>query len=524
MLHTARWGLGLVGVLLVSAPAALGQIGAEAGIKPAESSPSEKRAAAWLERHRGLPTAVRIFVQRLPKGGDIHTHLSGAVYAESYLKWAMEDGHCVEPTSLKLFAKKDCAKSPTSIPASQLIKKSKIYNDMVDRWSTRNKSFAGQSGHDQFFEAFEGFDLIANTPNRKGDMVAEVANRAASQHIGYLEILITLQSSAVRQLAQSLQGQGDWAQMHRQLLGRGLLAIVTQGQRELDQMEAQSLRSMRCLGLNPEPGCRVAIRFQQQTNRTRSPAEVFAQLAFAFAMASTDPRVVGINLVAPEDHPVALRDYTLQMAMLRFLRSQYPTVKVSLHAGELTLALVPPEHLRTHLWQAVTTAKADRIGHGVDVSYENNSLGLIKLMRERGVLVEICLTSNETILNVQGPSSPFTLYWPQGVPVTLASDDEGISRIDLSHEYQLAVQRYGLTYGDLKRLARNSLEYSFLHGPSLWTTPTYGALVASCRSSRPGQGPPSAPCAAFLHSSERARAQWRLEEDFSDFESLPWLQ
>ena len=32
----------------------------------------------------------------MPKGGDIHTHLGGAVYAETYLEWALDTKHCVE--------------------------------------------------------------------------------------------------------------------------------------------------------------------------------------------------------------------------------------------------------------------------------------------------------------------------------------------------------------------------------------------------------------------------------------------
>jgi adenosine deaminase len=76
-------------------------------------------------------------------------------------------------------------------------------------------------------------------------------------------------------------------------------------------------------------------------------------------------------------------------------------------------------------------------------------------MKQRGVLVEICPTSNEVILNVKGEEHPFKQYWEAGVPLTIASDDEGISRSDLSNEYLLVAQRYGLQYPDLKRLVRN---------------------------------------------------------------------
>ncbi len=108
--------------------------------------------------------------------------------------------------------------------------------------------------------------------------------------------------------------------------------------------------------------------------------------------------------------------------------------------------------------------------------------------------------------------------------MTLASDDEGISRIDLSHEYQLAVLRYGLKYKDLKRLARNSLEYSFLSGQSLWQSPKFGTAATPCANDTPGTTAPSKNCTAFLSKSDRARVQWKLESEFAEFEALLWFR
>ena len=70
--------------------------------------------------------------------------------------------------------------------------------------------------------------------------------------------------------------------------------------------------------------------------------------------------MVGINLVAPEDDPVALRDYRLHMAMIGWLSRQMPDVNIALHAGELTQGLTPPETLRHHIADAVNVAGAKR--------------------------------------------------------------------------------------------------------------------------------------------------------------------
>ena len=81
---------------------------------------------------------------------------------------------------------------------------------------------------------------------------------------------------------------------------------------------------------------------------------------------------VGINFVMPEDGYVSMRDYTLQMKMVEYLHSVYPKVHITLHAGELAPGLVPPEGLRFHIRQAVELGHAERIGHGVDVMYEDD--------------------------------------------------------------------------------------------------------------------------------------------------------
>jgi hypothetical protein len=483
--------------------------------------PAEAAVAAWLEDNRQRPPALRAFVQRLPKGGDIHSHLSGAVYAEHYLEWAALDGYCVDPVGPALVKASACGQKPTFFAASELPQRADTYAKFVNLWSTRNLPFAGRSGHDQFFEAFAGFDLISSSLSRQDDMVAEVANRAAAQRIHYLELMITLKGSDVRALGKRVGWSGNHALMRQQLLAAGLGALVQQGRAELDTINREVRNTLRCGTAEAQPGCEVTVRFLQQATRTRAPQEVFAQLVYAFELAKASPSIVGINLVAPEDHPVALRDYALQMKMLQFLKRQSPEVKIALHAGELTLGLVPPDDLRFHIRQAVEVAQANRIGHGVGVMFEDEPFQLLEEMRRRGVLVEICLTSNEVILNVKGDDHPFLEYRRAGVPLALASDDEGISRIDLSNEYLLAVQRYGLSYPELKDLARNSLEYSFLPGASLWEASDYRRVKAACAEDIPGASPPSGRCAPLLAGSERAAAQWTLEAKFAAFEALP---
>jgi len=156
----------------------------------------------------------------------------------------------------------------------------------------------------------------------------------------------------------------------------------------------------------------------------------------------------------------------------------------------------------------------------VDIMYENNPHALLKEMAVKHVMVEISLTSNDMILGVSGKDHPFLIYRMFGVPVALSSDDEGVSRIDLTHEYVRAVQTYDLHYVDLKRMVRTSLEHSFLPGASLWSAPdTFTRAVPACLNDSLGADKSSSACAAFLESSERAQQQWELERRFRAFES-----
>ncbi len=508
-----------LGLLICSSLAVSGATARETTSKQS----AEDMAAAWLQKHRNQPPALRAFLQRMPKGGDIHSHLSGAVYAENYLKWAAADSYCVDPVAKTLIEPSACGQNNQYFPAAELFKRTNVYDALIDQFSTRNLAFAKKSGHDQFFETFASFSPISSAQSRQDDMVAEVANRAASQHISYLELMLTVQGSEVRQIGRTVKLSRDFAQMRQQLIDRGLIKLVTKGSQEFTDLEQQLSKTMECGSPSAQKGCGVTVRYLQQTTRTKSPEEVFAQFVYAFELAKVDPRVVGINLVAPEDHPIALRDYTLQMEMLKFLHAQSPDTKISLHAGELTLGLVPPSELRSHIRQAVEIGQAKRIGHGVDILYEDNPFQLMAEMRRRGVLVEICPTSNEVILNVKGDEHPFRNYLAAGVPVTIASDDEGISRSDLSNEYLIATRRYGLSYKDLKKLTRNSLEYSFLKGASLWKSNDFTAVTRACANDKVGAKATSGPCTAWLKQSDRARTQWKLESEFKEFEALPWL-
>ena len=417
-----------------------------------------------FEALKESPAVLQAFLRAMPKGGDLHSHLSGAIYAENYVQWAVEDGLCVDR---ERFALLTCPPpdvpeggSGAVAPVADAIRDRAFYGRLIDALSTRNYRIYGRSGHDQFFATFAAFGPAAR--DRSGHMLAEAMRRAGVQNILYLELMASPGMGAAAGLAADLPWDDDLARLRAQLPDAALDAIVQAVATGLDEMEREARALLACHTDSPDPGCEVTVRLLAQALRTQPAPQVFAQLVFGFRLAQADDRVVGINLVAPEDDPVALRDYTRHMRAVAFASREAPDAGIALHAGELTLGLVPPEALRFHIREAVTIAGAQRIGHGTDALYEDDPRGLLDLLAARDVLVEINLTSNDVILGVAGHDHPFPVYRAAGVATALSTDDEGVSRIDLSHEYLRAVLTYDLSWADLRELSRNSLRYAFL--------------------------------------------------------------
>jgi adenosine deaminase len=485
-------------------------------------SPAEQRAArAFEEARKEGPPALRAFLYGMPKGADLHSHLSGAVYAETLIREAGEDGLCVNAMRLKVDVEHrapDCPAAETAakdVPANQ-----HLYDELIDAFSMRTfVPVTGESGHDHFFDTFDRF---GDDKRFTGEWIDEVASRAAAQNEQYLELMQTPGFKAAAALGYKFGWDGDPAHLREKLLAEASFrANVESDRAELAGALKKRDTIEHCGQADAAPACSVTVRFLYQVLRGFPPQQVFAQTLLGFEVASADSDVVGINFVMPEDGYISMRDYALQMRMLDYLHRQYPNVHIALHAGELSEDLVPPDGLKFHIRMAVEQGHAERIGHGVDVMYEDRPWELMKEMADRHVMVEVNLTSNDVILNVKGNDHPFMLYRTAGVPVALSTDDEGVSRIDLTHEYVRAADTYPLTYHDFKLLARTSIEHSFLPGASLWERVTPEKLempVAACKGQL-GSEIPTGACATLMHDSEKAQQEWELERRFHAFEA-----
>lgn len=482
----------------------------------------EQNASDRMDAIVGDPAALAAFLRAMPKGGDLHNHLTGAVYAESVLDWARMDGNCIDST-LAAVRRSACSTSTMPTPMSG----TPFYDQIVRAWSMEGFVPSGPgTGRTHFFSTFGKFGLVAGV--HRDDSIADVLTRAASENQVYVETMFNL-GTHVGTLASSVWSgtvtpttlPTFYTMLHSD---PGFAAAVASDVGTVRSAVTAYRNALGCSSASPPAACNVQLRFIAQVSRTGANDQVFGQLVGAYEMAMTAPELVAANLSSPEDDSRSINNYALHMAMLDFLHTTYTTagtspLHVTLHAGELTPAFLPSGSTANtfHIRSAVETGHAERIGHGIDVLMETDPNGLMDEMAAMNVLVEVCLSSNDQILEVRGAAHPLSQYLAHGVPVALATDDQGVSRSSLAGELVRAVTDQHLSYRQLKTMARQSLEHAFLPGASLWVTVAPTAQVVSACD--PITDVPSAGCQTFLAGSERARAQYELERRFLVFEA-----
>ena len=158
----------------------------------------ERSAAKLFTSVKNDPVTLRRFLYRFPKGGDLHNHLDGAVYAENYVAWAAADGKCVDLDSFAI-SYPPCDSDAGRPPVAEVRDDSRYINRIIDAFSTRNYARRPVSGHNQFFSTFGRF-LLASF-GREGHMLAEVTARAAEQQTFYLELMQSFGMHEAREAA-----------------------------------------------------------------------------------------------------------------------------------------------------------------------------------------------------------------------------------------------------------------------------------------------------------------------------------
>lgn len=441
---------------------------------------------------------LRQFFAEMPKGGDLHNHLTGSAYAETYFEIACQKQMYADLSTGKLYKSTDKERPQTAIQLSKNMHGlHNIRMTLIDKWSIRNfQPYKCALGPDEYF--FGEFGLFGAVSDRD-DLIRfahELKVRAIQENVLYLEIMgtsptiekyaflpkdeyenYTLQINSICKDYNSdpMAAKEKLVSCFKNLIREYedaynartvFFSVVNKyvAEHMIIDVESWNLK-------HPFDTCSISrdnltVRYQGYASRTKAPVDVFAQLYIVHKAMQISNLIVGCNIVAAENSENSMLYYKAHMAMFKALREglspgKYP-INTSLHAGELTVGLIRPEHLTYHINDAVNIAQANRIGHGVDIPFERNSENLLSTMLKNNVAVEINLTSNEFILGENAESHPFGIYHKAHVPLVICTDDPGILRTSLTEEYALAAYRYQLSYEEIKKISRNAILYSFL--------------------------------------------------------------
>ncbi|MCW3122122.1 MAG: adenosine deaminase [Flavipsychrobacter sp.] len=424
----------------------------------------------YFESIRNNNVELTAFFSLMPKGGDLHNHYSGSVYAETYISYVVDQDYAINENTLEV--KTSAPQGATGwYKFSQLNAMGQLpayKQKLMQKWSVKDYNGVSYPSDKQFFETFSGFGIANNSMERLEVGLMELKERAVKENVSYIETMFTgipcdniaSVDTNFNHLLEQAQANHDEAstvklleKLYKQIEDKNVAACAATFNKDLAAMHKKLKMD----------DATFTMRYQNYVTRVVPPVSIFKALVASFMSANTSPLVVGVNIVAPEDNETSMRDYWLHMQMFRFCHNKFPNVKYAMHAGELTLGLVKPEQLTWHINEAVRTAGANRIGHGVDVAYERNSYDLLKHMAKTKTAIEINLYSNEFILKVKEDHHPFTLYKEFNVPIVICTDDAGVLRSNLTHQYVLLASRYkNVSYEDIKRYVFNSIDYSFI--------------------------------------------------------------
>jgi adenosine deaminase CECR1 len=379
------------------------------------------------------PRELYAFLWDLPKGGDIHNHSAFSIPAESWLEMATNPAiaasefytrihfeHCPGDAAPLIrfrtihaatWRKLDACGQREYVPLRSLSAAQRA------DWISSIRLDRRGEARNEFFEAIvPRVGELPRDPRLMAELLIANLKRYGAEGLRYLETQYNPNAMAPDG---SIIPPDEVARMLRQRL--------------------------------EEPDARdsgVTARFQVTVLRFSPDAERTIEASYDFLDRNRD-LWVGLNLAGREDND---KGHALRfLDTFRTLRRRYSGIHLSIHAGEKDS---PGREVRNTLLLG-----AERIGHGANLIHDPDTM---LLMRNGRNLVEVSLVSNRLLEYTPDLSRhPFIEYLRFGIPVCLNTDDAGAWDSNLTDEYFLAIRNFRLTWEEVVRLGRNSLEFSF---------------------------------------------------------------
>ncbi len=392
-------------------------------------------------RAAASPAQLYTFLYALPKGGDLHNHFGGANRPE--WMWAV----LTDPTRNggdTFYARERFAAAPDAIAATARhhVVRQATYDRLpatVQReyvaltamteaerlaWLNGFRLDAPGEGRDVFFDDhWPRLGDINRNPHVRFELLAENIKAFAAEGLRYLELQFGIGGLEHNDLS-PVSDEEALAMLHATLARPD---VASTG---------------------------LVVRFQEMILRFSPDALDDLEQTYAWVDAHRD-LWVAINMAGIEENG---KGYPLRfLETYRRLRAKYPTLPLSIHAGEMDS---PDRNIRETLLLG-----ASRIGHGLNILGDPDTLLL--LQHSDRTLIEINLISNRLLEYVPDlDRHPFPELLRTGVPVCLNTDDRGMWDSNLTDEYYTAVTHFNLSWPELVSLGRNSLQHAFVEEPT----------------------------------------------------------
>jgi len=382
-------------------------------------------------RREATPDELYRILYDLPKGGDLHDHLGGAVFPE--LLWRLStEGE-------RFYTRVRFGECAASCPSPLL----EFHTVLESTWNGLSHCCRAE------YEPLKELDadrkaawmsaLSIDEPDEGRTEFFEVLWPRLDEIIDQAPILA---EAAVLNL--ELLGHEGVSYVEFQLspFGRKI------GDRVIDGEELHGL--LRDRFSRPDASATgVTMRLQANVLRFHPDAEKMVEESWAFVDRHRD-LWVSVNLVGREDND---KGYPLRfLETFRKMRRRYPRIGLAIHGGEVD---EPNHHVRDTLLLG-----ADRIGHGTNLVTDPDTL---LLMRTGKFAVEVSLVSNRLLGYAEDLSRhPFPELLRLGIPVCLSTDDRGMWDSNMTDEWFEAVTRFHLSWEEIVELGRNSLEFAFV--------------------------------------------------------------
>lgn len=422
---------------------------------------SARTADTVFAEVRTNPEKLRTFLRAMPKGAELHTHLSGTPGPDRLLSLAASsrelnyfvsipdrDSAPDDPDAYALAAFPPGGKEPAAKPGFRYVSALALGNAASADLKSRLNAF--RQAHlinkldskpllSFYSSIFQRRGAVVNSREMIPFLLRDLMAQARKDRVSCVEVQINPFPSS--------PGAAG-AENERSMNLTNAREFVTLLARVVSEENARVPESEQ-----------VDVRFVLAFLRTS--ARTLTALPIAFELASGNDAaarsIAGINLVGNEysqeqksgqflTGPEHLRDYLLT------LRRAYPRVRLAMHAGEST---VWDWHVRDTLLSG-----AERIGHGTNLELSPDGADLELVRRSRSA-VEACPTSNQLLLGVPFSRHPLLKYLRSGIPVSVSTDDAGVFETNMTEEFARLAESMPLSFEEIKLLARNSLVYSF---------------------------------------------------------------